>query len=51
MKLATYNINNVNKRLAVLLAWLDDADQLRRQFGGVELAAPERTAARSVNPL
>lgn len=25
MKLATYNINNVNKRLDVLLAWLDDA--------------------------
>jgi hypothetical protein len=34
-----------------VLAWLDDAAELRRQFGGVELAMPERTAARSVNPL
>ena len=26
MKLATFNINNVNRRLASLLAWLDEAE-------------------------
>lgn len=34
-----------------VLAWLDDSDELRRDFGGVELPTPERTAARPVNPL
>jgi plasmid stability protein len=34
-----------------VLAWLDDSDELRRQFGGVDLPVPERTASRSVGPL
>ncbi len=34
-----------------VLAWLDDAAELREEFGGVELPVPERTAPRSVPPL
>ena len=34
-----------------VLAWLDDSDDLRKQFGGVDLPMPERTAPRPVGPL
>lgn len=34
-----------------VLAWLDDAADLREEHGGVELPVPERTASRPVAPL
>jgi antitoxin FitA len=34
-----------------VLAWLDDSEELRTQFGGLELPVPERTAARPVSML
>jgi exodeoxyribonuclease-3 len=48
MKIATFNINNVNKRLANLLAWLEEArpdvvclQELKAEQGGFPLAAIE----------
>ncbi len=34
-----------------VLAWLDDAAELREELGGIELPTSARTAARSVPPL
>ena len=44
MKIATFNINNVNKRLANLLAWLDEAEPdvvCLQELKAVQAAFPE----------
>ena len=46
MKIATFNINNVNKRLANLLAWLADGAARRRLPAGTEGRGPRLSRSR-----